>query len=126
MLTRAHRLVSSRRFSSTVRRGRHAGTRTVVLHLLTYPCPDEAPGVPFRVQVGFVVNKAVGPAVTRNRVKRRLRHIVRERLGSLPDSAALVVRALPASGRVPYTALHDDFDSALVRLVRAEPAGSGR
>lgn len=30
-------------------------------------------------QVGFVVSKAVGPAVTRNLVKRRLRHLTRAR-----------------------------------------------
>ena len=31
-------------------------------------------------RVGFVVSRAVGPATTRNLVKRRLRHLSRERL----------------------------------------------
>lgn len=108
MLTRANRLTSSRLFSRTVRRGRRAGTRTLVLHL------DVDAGVE-RPQVGFVVSKAVGPAVTRNQVKRRLRHLSRERVTSLPGSAVLVVRALPASATASYAELAADLDHALSR-----------
>ncbi|HSE10029.1 MAG TPA: ribonuclease P protein component [Nocardioidaceae bacterium] len=111
MLTRGNRLTSSRLFSQTVRRGRRAGTRTLVLHL------DVDAGVE-RPQVGLVVSKAVGPAVTRNLVKRRLRHITRERVHSLPGSAVLVVRALPGSARASYTDLGRDFDQALSRAAR--------
>lgn len=76
-------------------------------------------------QVGFVVSKAVGPAVTRNVVKRRLRHIARQRVMSLPGSAVLVVRALPAAGSASYPSLAADFDSALTRLLeRGQSAGA--
>jgi len=111
VLTRANRLTSSRLFSRTVRRGRRAGTRTLVLHL------DVDSGVE-RPQVGFVVSKAVGPAVTRNQVKRRLRHLSRERVTSLPGSAVLVVRALPSSADASHATLGNDFDHALSRLLR--------
>ena len=111
MLTRGNRLTSSRIFSQAVRQGRRAGTRTLVLHL------DHVAGVE-RPQVGLVVSKAVGPAVTRNLVKRRLRHLSRERVHSLPGSAVLVVRALPASAGASYDALGRDFDHALSRLQR--------
>ena len=50
-------------------------------------------------RVGLVVSKAVGNAVARNQVKRRLRHLVRERLAAAPGLGVLVVRALPAAGR---------------------------
>lgn len=72
-------------------------------------------------QIGFVVSKAVGPAVTRNRVKRRLRHLARERLSSLPGAAVLVVRALPPSGTASFPALTADFDAALTRLTARAP-----
>ena len=75
--------------------------------------PAEEPDAP---QVGFVVSRAVGDAVTRNRVKRRLRHLVRERLGSLPPAGLLVVRALPASAAASYPRLGRDLDTALGRL----------
>ena len=66
--------------------------------------------------MGFVVSKAVGNAVARNRVKRRLREITRARLDLLPDAALLVVRALPASAHASYDALERDVDTALQRL----------
>ncbi len=110
MLTRPHRLVASRLFTDTVRGGRRSRTPTLVLHLAESVRPG---GPESAAQVGFVVSRAVGPAVTRNRVRRRLRHIARQRVGSLPDTSALVVRALPAAARASYTGLETDFDTAL-------------
>ncbi|HZJ05963.1 MAG TPA: ribonuclease P protein component [Nocardioidaceae bacterium] len=121
MLARRHRLVSSRTFSSTVRRGSRAGTGTLVIHLATASRERTSPPSP--IEIGFVVSKAVGPAVTRNAVKRRLRHIARERLSSLPGSSALVVRALPASTSASYATLRDDFDAAVARAIRDQDAG---
>ncbi|HET7358209.1 MAG TPA: ribonuclease P protein component [Nocardioidaceae bacterium] len=123
MLTRPHRLTASRDFSDAVRRGRRAGTTTLVLHLLTPDAGDGAvdaarsPDQP--VRVGFVVGKAVGPAVTRNLVKRRLRALARDRLASLPRSSTLVVRALPPAARATYAALGADMDRALARSRKA-------
>lgn len=115
MLTRTNRLTSGESFSRAVRRGRRAGTGTLVLHLAV-PAPDDA-GSSAPARVGFVVSKAVGPAVARNLVRRRLRHLARERLPLLPCSAMLVVRALPPARAASYAALGGDFDSALARVV---------
>ena len=111
MLTRPHRLTASRDFGLAVRRGRRAGTATLVVHLLSGPGGPEAPAA----RVGFVVGKTVGPAVTRNLVKRRLRALIRERLDSLPRGSTLVVRALPAAAHASYVALGTDVDRALSR-----------
>jgi ribonuclease P protein component len=89
----------------------------VVLHLGS--ALDRSTGA----QVGFVVSKAVGNAVLRNRVRRRLRHLVRERLVSLPPAAVLVVRALPAAADASSVLLGRDLDTGLRRLgVPAGPA----
>ena len=53
------------------------------------------------MRVGFVVVRAVGNAVTRNRVKRRLRHWPPTQLASTPGGLDIVVRALPAAGIGP-------------------------
>jgi ribonuclease P protein component len=86
-----------------------------VLHLLE-PTDAEAP-----LRVGLVVSRTVGPAVVRNLVKRRLRHLLRERLcalpGSLPSSGVLVVRALPSAGAASYSSLGAELDRQLGRLV---------
>jgi len=65
--------------------------------------------------VGFVVSRAVGNAVVRNRVKRRLRHLVLEHLTSLPGSAVLVVRALPAAAAARSAELDADLARCLER-----------
>jgi ribonuclease P protein component len=109
-------------FTRAVRRGVRVGTATVVVHAWSDPEADHGP------LVGFVVSKAVGTAVTRNRVKRRLRHLVRERLADLPTEARLVVRANPAAASKPER-LPLDLDygwkKSLQRLQSPAPAASG-
>ena len=67
--------------------------------------------------VGFVVSRAVGNAVTRNVVKRRLRQLSWERLAGLPEGTEIVVRALPASATASYADLGADLDRALARTL---------
>jgi len=64
-------------------------------------------------RAGFVVSKAVGNAVVRNRVRRRLRHLVRPLLSELPGGATLVVRALPPAADASYATLGTDLATAL-------------
>lgn len=116
MLPTAQRLTSGQSFRVAVRRGDRIGTTTMVLHLLTLDSEARAGGAVTHTQVGFIVSKAVGSAVVRNRVKRRLRHLVRDRLELLPDSAVLVIRALPASAAATGLQLSSDLDRGLGRL----------
>jgi ribonuclease P protein component len=76
-------------------------------------------------RVGFVVSKAVGNSVVRHRVSRRLRHVFRDRLGTVRPGCTLVVRALPAAAAAASADLGTDLDSALrkLRLRRADGVG---
>jgi ribonuclease P protein component len=112
----AQRLTDPDAFRLASRHGRRASSRTLVTHLWI-PGGDRPP------RVGFVVSRAVGNAVVRNRVKRRLRHLVREHLSSLPGSAVLVVRALPAAAAARSSELGGDLGRC---LAQAESAGSHR
>ena len=109
MLPAAHRLTDPGLFRSVTRRGRRCGSTTLVVHRLDGEVPGPA-------LVGFVVSKAVGNAVVRNRVKRRLRHLARERLSTLPGPVVLVVRALPAAAEASGAQLRDDLDRCLARV----------
>jgi len=64
-------------------------------------------------RAGFVVPKTVGSAVDRNRVRRRLRHLMRDRLRTLPPGAAVVVRALPGATERDHPRLAAELDAAL-------------
>ena len=110
MLPRASRLNVSADFRSTIRRGVRVGRPTLVVHAGTAADEDET-------RVGFVVSKAVGNAVTRNRVKRRLRHLAATRLPGTPDGLAVVVRALPPAADASAD-LAGDLASAWDRAVR--------
>jgi ribonuclease P protein component len=101
---------SSEDFSITVRHGQKAGRTRLVVHVL----PDASSGdVP---TVGFVVSKAVGSAVERNRVKRRLRHLMRgHHVDRLPTGTRVVVRALPAAADASSGSLAADLEQALHR-----------
>jgi len=77
-------------------------------------------------RVGFAVPRAVGGAVTRNRVRRRLRALCAERLASWPAGVRLVVRALPAAAVAPYAALAADLDRAYAMARQRATGPTGR
>ena len=118
MLPPSHRLRSAASFRAVMRgpgRSRWGG-RLVVVHAFAVGGPD-APA-----RVGFVVSKAVGGAVVRNRTKRRLRAIMAGRLAGIPDGTDVVVRANPAAADATYGELDAELDRLLGRAV--EGAGS--
>lgn len=87
-----------------------------------------APGHP-DVRVGFVVSKAVGNAVTRNRVKRRLRHLAALSLPVTPSGTRIVVRALPRAATNPHEVAADldkAWEKAVHRLNERQRRGSRR
>ena len=84
-----------------------------------------AAGVAPQSRVGFVVSKAVGGAVVRNRVKRRLRHLVAAELPGTSAPRDVVVRALPAAGTTS-TRVSSDLSSAWSQAMARLSPGSSR
>lgn len=111
MLPVASRLTHRDEFASVIRRGRRGGRPRLVVHL--HRAGDA--GSP---RAGFVVSKAVGGAVVRHRVARRLRHLVGPRLAALPADAMLVVRALPPAATATSAELGVDLDAGLRTALR--------
>jgi ribonuclease P protein component len=87
-VNRRHRLSRSRDFDAVYRRGRSVSTRFLVLYWFVRDEGGDAP------RLGLAVPKAVGSAVIRNRIKRRLREIFQARSEGLPQDRdyVLVVR----------------------------------
>lgn len=111
MLPPGHRIRRAADFRLAVRSGARAGRPRLVVHLAL-----EGEGLP---TAGFVVSRQVGGAVIRNQVKRRLRHLVADRLVHLPPGARLVVRALHPAAGASSAELGHDLDQALARASRA-------
>ncbi|HEX7186722.1 MAG TPA: ribonuclease P protein component [Actinomycetes bacterium] len=128
MLPAGSRLRRRADFVATLRSARGArGAGLLVVHVSTgsgsSAGSDTADAGPSSTgsapRVGFVVSRAVGPAVTRNRVRRRLRHLVAARLDRLPSGSRVVVRALPASATASHAQLAAALERALERAVSA-------
>jgi ribonuclease P protein component len=76
---------------------------------------DARAGLPPRV--GFVVSKAVGTAVVRNRTKRRLRALVAARLDRIPDGTDVVVRANSVAAQANSDELGVELDRLLGKVL---------
>nr|WP_206313602.1 ribonuclease P protein component [Streptomyces coryli] len=116
-----HRLRRREDFATAVRRGRRAGRPLLVVHMNSGTGPHAPGDIGPPARAGFVVSKAVGGAVQRNLVKRRLRHLMRDRLPELPAGSLVVVRALPGAATADHDQLGSDLDSALRRLLGRAP-----
>jgi ribonuclease P protein component len=99
-------------------RGRRRSSGGLVVHWGWPSDPGSSPTC-----VGFVVSRAVGPAVTRNRVKRRLRHLMRGRLEVLPAGVTVVIRALPASAGMSAADLGAALDRGLLPVAERSTDG---
>jgi len=85
---RANRLSRSRDFDAVYRHGRSVSSRFLVL----YWFPQEEAAVP---RFGFSVPRSVGGAVERNKIKRQLREVWRERLEHVPAGSDYVLIVRP-------------------------------
>lgn len=115
MLAKANRITRGLDYRTTVRRG----ARFTEAHTVTYirPNPDSE-----AIRFGFIVSKAVGNAVRRNLVRRRLKAAAYEVLPQIVPSAPagagidIVIRALPASAEAPWASLHAEVSRATSRF----------
>jgi ribonuclease P protein component len=103
------RLTRSAEFQRVKNEGTSArGAMMVVGVLLTEVDEDT------RFRAGFVTSKRIGGAVVRNRVRRRLREIVRRHQHSLRSGIWFVVIARVSAARATYAELEDEW----LRLAR--------
>lgn len=108
------RLRRSQDITAVVRRGRRARSGGLVVHVAGR---DPAPGVQ-GPRLAFVAPRTVGPAVVRNRVRRRLQEQLRalHRDGALVGDVDLVVRLLPGAAGAASPELGEQLRSTLRRL----------
>jgi ribonuclease P protein component len=99
--------------------GRKVGMSAFVLHARGRS--DDGP-----VRVGFTVSKKVGTAVERNRVRRRLRDVVRlSAAAALRPGHDYVLIGRRAALKLPFDQIVEEFRTA-VRRLELQPAQAGQ
>lgn len=102
-------------YRRTVRTGRRVGGAFCIVHAV-FRSPDDP------ARFGFIVSKAVGNAVTRNLVRRRLKTIADRSLQAGFTGYDIVIRALPMSAEASFAELEHEAERSLARAVRATEA----
>jgi ribonuclease P protein component len=69
-------------------------------------------------RLAVVASRKVGPAVVRNRVKRRLRELFRRNKALLKEPTDLIVIARPGSGNAPWDEVREAYMSSLATIFR--------
>jgi len=95
-------------FARLRRQGRRLSTKSLVIYCSALLSGDDSS------LVGITVSKAIGKAVFRNKLRRRLAAILHEALASYSAMRLLVV-ARPAAAAARYRDLHDEVAAALAR-----------
>ena len=101
-MERRYRLQKNRAFQYVYRKGHSVACRDLVMLF--------APGK--ALKVGFSVSKKVGKAVTRNKVKRRLRECFRPHLGDVKTGLYVIV-ARPTAAEAAFDTLKKDVQYLL-------------
>lgn len=123
--------VRNRAAFTALERRRHRVLRGPVSVAYVADAPPDLAGSARRpARVAFGVGRRVGSAVTRNKVRRRLRHIMRE-LDDQPDGLApgsYLVAVRPDAAQLPYAELRRRVADACgaVRADRQQLAGTRR
>ncbi len=116
-MQRRNRLTASVDFLSVRRKGRSFQCPLLMLHAR----PNE--GLPLRL--GVSVGKRFGPAVARNRFKRRIREIVRRRLNILAPGWDVVVSARSGAKTASFSELESAVEGTLGRAGILTPLRDG-
>lgn len=112
MPARQHRITRGEDYRRIVRSGHRVGGAFGITHAVFRT--QEQPA-----RFGFIVSKAVGNAVTRNLVRRRLKSIAQQRISDGLTGVDIVFRMLPASAKVTFAELQSEVNRALNKITKA-------
>jgi ribonuclease P protein component len=99
---KARRLTRTAEFDRVRKEGRRAHGQLLSLGVLLTNENE-------RMRAGFITSRKLGGAVVRNRVRRRLREIVRHHQHEIVDGTWVVIIASPGAARAGYSALEAEW-----------------
>ncbi|HTD24471.1 MAG TPA: ribonuclease P protein component [Terriglobales bacterium] len=115
------RLLKHADFEKVYKAGRRhfSGSMTVFFLQRVQPSGGPKTGVsarPASPRVGFTVGRALGPAVVRNRIRRRLREAVRQHLFRLTVPVDVVINPKKSAQTVAWPQLADEVQRAFTKI----------
>ncbi|MDR6939576.1 ribonuclease P protein component [Arcanobacterium hippocoleae] len=111
MLPAANRMRKASEFQQVFRKGKKSSNALLAVYAISREAKTQAD----LAKVGFVVGKAVGNSVTRHKVTRRLREIVRKKLPVL-GASEIVIRAFRPAADASSAELSLALEKNLRRL----------
>jgi ribonuclease P protein component len=112
---RERRLRSSGEFRHVREKGKSRGGRYIVMNVAQAYVKAGAPeGDPQPARFGFITSRKVGPAVSRNLVRRRLREVTRLHLPQVRPGIWVVIVARYTAAQANYHSLQEEW----LRLAR--------
>lgn len=110
---RPERLRKRRQFLEVYESGRKAHSATLVVYVRENSLSCH--------RLGLTVSRKIGKAVTRNRIKRRLRELFRLKREEIPGSLDVVINVKRSAARAAFQELRQDLDRSLRRVLGDEP-----
>jgi len=106
MLPKENRLKKEKEFEAVFKGGRTLKGKSVFLKYLINGTD--------KTRIGFVVSKKISKlAVERNKVKRRMREIIRLKKKDIKEGLSIVIISLPSIKGMTYQEMKEDLESLL-------------
>ena len=107
MLRRVNRLRKRYQFNYIYKSGTRLAGKTITLFV--------SPSKTKSIKVGFAVSKKLGSAVTRNKIRRRLREVVFKQIPSLKQNYNIIVMARENILDFSFLDISMDFDRLAIK-----------
>lgn len=117
MLAKTARISNSVDFAKVTKSGLRSTTNRLIGYL--YLSNSGGP-----TRCGLIINRSVGNSVVRHQIARKIRHVVADKLSSLPSGSLLVIRTLPAANSADLKSEVTDLISKLIK--KADQKGGVR
>lgn len=101
MLKRENRLKKRYQFNYVYKAGEHFSGEFMVLYTASSKTKN--------IKVGLAVTKKVGHAVVRNKIRRRLREIIKKQLPNLKQNYNIIVVARDNISKASFVELENEF-----------------
>jgi ribonuclease P protein component len=108
------RLLRRAEFDAVYRAGRRASSRQFVIFFAPKPAGDAGPQA---TRFGLSVKRALGSAVVRNRIRRRIREILRLHRRELSPGWDVVIHPRSSVATLPFAALERELVGLLANAI---------